>query len=171
MPLVARISRGGGEGIKSRTGEWLVRALLFNDRQPFSMSGTYEWAWLGAIWEKRNLAGVAHRTQGATKMRFFIVRHRGARKAPPFSNLPSRGHFVPPSTTIPGCSHFSKVRKFRGNSNSRTNVSFVEIIEEYSLRYVSLSRNLEFFLDQQIAETLIHAIWHNVFFSLQLANV
>lgn len=32
------------EGIKSRTGESSVRALLFNDRQPFSMSGTYEWA-------------------------------------------------------------------------------------------------------------------------------
>lgn len=93
-------------------------------------------------------------------MRFFIVRHRGARKAPPFSNLPSRGHFVPPSVNNdPRLLAFFQGEKISGgNSNSRTNVSFVEIIEEYSLRYVSLSRNLEFFLDQQIAETLIHAI-------------
>lgn len=46
------------------------------------MSKTYERAWREAIWGKHNLAGVARRAQGATKMRFFIVRHRDARECP-----------------------------------------------------------------------------------------
>lgn len=69
-----------------------------NDRQPFSMSETYERAWREAIWGKHNLAGVATATcKVQRKWDFFIVRHRDAREysPPPYARRSLRALLVP----------------------------------------------------------------------------